>query len=142
MIAGPEGGPSLLLFIFHLWLAPSALIYEAAKSLSAGRAPTPPPPTKPINWLVWRQRQRYEVQEFAAILARNDPVSALLPNEQASFQKLILEQLKTNKLSYIEGYGENYSGRYELGIDEFTEIEKDVAIKWAEARGFDVSHVK
>jgi hypothetical protein len=135
------------LFLWHLWLAPSALAYQAAKEAiseaHAARpaAPRPVKPEKGINWAVWKQRSTYTLIEFAAILAKADPGSNLENSEQKSFSKLLIEDAMGRKLPVQRG--RNAEDWYSPDIyPTYFIITRGDALKWAEAKGFDVSHIR
>jgi hypothetical protein len=132
-------------FLWNLWLAPIALAYEATKENSLSDSPLllAKKVVRP-NWAIWKHMQEYSVRQFAAILANNDPMSAMVTSELATFQQLILEEIETEKLAYIPEYQTNpHSGtRHVKPIDERTKIRKEAAIQWAESKSFNVAHIK
>lgn len=144
-----------LLFVWHLWLAPAALAYEAAKEASeaAKARPTPPaqrnnepqaPTHKPINWSIWKQMDTYSVRQFAAILANEDPASGISSTETSAFLKIIRDDIDAGRLPYIKEYGISFEGRrFEKSVNNDTEIKKAHAIAWADAHdNFNVSRVR
>jgi hypothetical protein len=138
-----------MVFVWHLWLAPAAIAYEAARTAfkqrnTTSKQPPQPKTQPPVKWAIWKQMERYKAQEFAAILAKNDPASSMSSTEQEAFLRLIIEQMRTKALSYVRRYSQDYlsGGTEEIDPNEFTEIKRIDAIKWAQSRDFDVSHIK
>lgn len=146
-VLAPAGLFLVFFFLWNLYLASDELIYEAIKNMpkppSEAPLPAPAKPTyKPVNWAIWKQRSKYAVREFAAILAKDDPASLSVTHEQSSFRALILEAIGEKKLKYIPSYYQSFDGRRENDIDADTELSKSNAIAWAESCGFSVDHVK
>jgi len=141
----PVGAVGLCIFLWNIWLAPFALIYEATANVtnSGARSTTPSSPIKQINWAPWKHRARYTVIEFAQILAKSDPASQTLNGEAISFASLLKEECKTRKLPYIPEYSENYMGdTYEVEVSEWTAVPRDALLTWAEQKKFSVDHVR
>jgi len=148
-VAAPAVVLWFFLFVWHLWLAPAALAYEAIKAI-----PPPSPPEKParavpekkdppINWIVWKQMPSYTLKEFAAILAKDEPSSMKTPYEQAAFFKLIMSEAESGKLPYIREMLEGYGRPIERALDADSRIWREDAIKWADAHdGCDVSQIR
>ncbi len=144
----------LLLFLWHFWLAPSAIAYEAARkayaqnpeqknrnfSVRIGAGP-------PVNWAIWKQRNSISLMEFAAILAKNDPGTIpdnpenTRPGDERNFLRLLQEEAGRNAIptrpnQYAERF---YTPALYPG---YFDVQRADAIKWAEAKGFDVAHFK
>ena len=139
----------LLLFVWHLWLAPAALAYETAReaviakrsdgNASAVRAPSMPR-VKPINWAVWKERQSYNLIELAAILGQIDPSNVNEEKTDKAYLKLLQEDAMNRKLP-VKGdrNAESYQ-MPDLWPSYFT-VAKTDAIKWAADKHFDLSHI-
>lgn len=144
-----------ILFVWHFWLAPAALAYEAAKEAARVRTDLPvltyqeqkteakPEPRKP-DYAIWKQRSSYNVNEFAALLDNSDPSERPLTPNARAYKRLLLEAVQNKKISYTPEYGLNeWDGRrYEMSVNEFTQIPRAVALSWAESKSFDVSRLK
>ncbi len=149
-IAAPAVAIWVLLFIWHLWLAPSALVYEALKEAQSF-AKGPPLPAevlkreKPINWAIWKQRPTFTLKEFANILARAEPTSNL-GTEATAFVRLIGDDI-AQKVLACQFTQTKYSG-YTMGnfppaqYPHMYKLQKEAAIKWAKSKNFDVSSIK
>lgn len=134
-----------LLFVWHLWLAPSALAYEAARKAAAA-APVAPIGSEQtrrprvINWAIWKQRDKFTLSEFASVLAKVDPSKPGNDADRDAMLKLIQEDAMARKFPLIK---DRLAGAYcqpDLYPLDFS-IKKEDAIKWASQRGFDVSHI-
>lgn len=141
----PAGILMIAVFAWHLWLAPAAIAYEAAlKALMRDNPPstadaTPKPPT--VNWEIWKHRSALNLVEFAAILAKTNPASSVSPLEKDEFLRLIKEDAMASKLPvWRDRYAEGHE-QPDLWPANF-DVTKADAMKWAEAKGFDVSHIK
>lgn len=150
IIIGANVGWVALLFLWHLWLAPYELALEAIRK--AARPPlesfqrTPAQPAaKPVNWMIWKQMEQYTLKQFAAILAKDDPIAMTASHEQRAYLELLLADIKSGKLPRVkvmlvhayEGY------EYERTIDWETPVKKADAMAWADAHeGFDVSLIR
>lgn len=138
----PAGFLLFAVFLWNLWLAPSALTYTTAVA-ALERAALAQPSAKPeklkssINWAVWRQRAKYTLYEFAAILANEDPASGQMNNETSAFASLLIESVKEKKLN---------AARIEWDlageVGGLTEIMKPDALAWARYRDFSVRHIE
>lgn len=123
-----------LIFIWHLWLAPLAFTYEAARELA--RMPgLAPPPAPVVAWAPWIRRSQYSSNEFAAILANEDP-STQPSYKRMGFYRLILEEAKAGKLPTVRKRLNAPPG----GLPDDFSIPSDAALKWAKDKGFDLSH--
>ncbi len=149
---GANAAAILLMFGWNLWLAPYELVMEeigtirdAIKTAPLGASPVPPPPRpKPeINWEIWRQMPQYTALEFAAILARKDPVAGTLTNDVASYLRLIQSDMESKKLPYIPVIKHSYTDDYVAAVNEHTPVKREEAIKWAKEKGagFSVDHI-
>jgi hypothetical protein len=98
---GPIVGLWMLLFVWHLWLAPSALAYEEARKAfleqKTDRASGLPRPTPipAINWAPWKHRGEFSLYEFAKILAKIDPAGQSLSTEGSAYIRLLLEEINS-----------------------------------------------
>jgi len=140
----------LLLFIWHLWLAPAALAYEAmrkaahdAATVIAQRASAPAkgvrePPK--VNWAVWRLMDSYTLKEFSSILVKRDPKAGGNTNEEYSFQQLVGAQIIKGNVLGARLVRYSFSP-YDVDPDDTT-VTRLGGIAWAEANNFDVSHIK
>src|ERR1051325_830687 len=90
-------------FLWHLWLAPAALAYEAARAARPTVAPTvaqqQSPRPQQINWAIWKRLQRYRLTDFASILAKRDPLLNSATTEELAFSKLLLQDANERKLN-------------------------------------------
>jgi hypothetical protein len=143
---GPIVGLWLLLFIWHLWLAPSALIYEAARkaALTSGPPANLPAPTKApppdVNWAIWKQRNSYNLNEFAGLLAKDDPSHDPSTPQARSFLRLAQDDAMNGKLTVVRDRNAHHSYLPDLHPYYF-DVPRPEAIKWAAAKGFDISHI-
>jgi hypothetical protein len=121
----------IIAFAWFFVIAPNELTYEAVRA-ALEEAAQASEEMNPINWEVWRRRSRYTPAELACILAEREPSAAVLPQpaEQLAYKQLIWEEINEGKLA-CEG-----------SLPAGPKIEKATAISWAEAQGFDVSHIK
>ncbi len=145
-VAAPAVILWLLLFVWHVWLAPSAIVYEELrKAQTAAPIEKAGSGQKPTNWGIWRQMDFWTIKQFSAILARDDPALTKMGTEQSAFFRLIIADVKANKLPHIKEMVQSVwgnQGTYERPIDVDTKIRKADAIRWAKAHdGFDTSHV-
>jgi hypothetical protein len=137
-----------IILFWNLWLAPAALAFEAAqKALAAAQAPASAsvpmaPPEPPINWAIWKHRSEYNMYEFAKILAKTEPADSTLSREAAAYLRLVREEVDNKRLKYIPRYAMGFESRYEVSVDEYSEIPRADALAWAKAKGFDVSVVE
>ena len=123
-------------FLWHLWLAPAAVAYDAAMAALAEVAASKiAPPPEPVNWAIWKKRSYYTVAEFSAILANQDPVGNFAP----SSDRTALVQLMLEWLRRITPRG----AINEIGSPSLqSAIAREDAIKWADEIGFSVDHIK
>jgi len=133
-----------LLFLWHFWLAPSALAYEAMKEAQTSKptmsAPQRQMPQLPAtNWAIWKQMDAYSLFEFAAILAKQNPEDQSRNKEEMSFLKLLEQDARANKLKLSKRVR---SSAYSDDISHYSEISRADAIAWADMRRFDVGHIK
>lgn len=136
-------------FVWHLIIAPAELIFERiaqnhAAALGAARQSPleqPAKAPKPVNWSIWKHRKVLSVHEFSHVLANIDPVGSRDSPESVAFSELIVEDIKANRLQYIHKTIGSYHGSYDRPVDTMTETNRDDAIKWAQDKGFDVSHI-
>src|SRR5438552_2885117 len=104
---GPIVGLWVLLFLWHMWLAPAALAYEAAKETAQARNEAALPrrvaarQEKPVNWLPWKQMDHYTIRDFAAILSKEDPVSIGSSHEKQAWFNLLIDEARRGKLPHI-----------------------------------------
>jgi hypothetical protein len=140
----PAGLFLVFAFLWNLCLASDELVYEAISGLAPTTATLQiKSPPQPVNWGIWKKRTRYAVDQFAAILAKLEPMAAASPAEKASFRELILEAIKEKELEYVREFYIDFTGhKVQRDISEDTEIKKEDAIAWAEDNGFSVDHVK
>lgn len=119
----------IIAFAWFFVIAPNELTYETVRAALEEAAQAS---EEPVNWEVWRRRSRYTPSELACILAEREPSAALLPQpaEQLAYKQLIWEEINEGKLA-CEG-----------SLPAGPKIEKATAISWAEAKGFDLSHIK
>lgn len=148
-VLAPGGLFLIFAFFWNLCLASDQLVYDAIKSLPLtpglpAKPAVPAPKQKPpVNWSVWKAREKLSLADFAAILARNDPAAMGETTEQAAFLALLLEAANAGKFPIIPTYFESFGGRRTAReVDEDTEVEKKVAIDWADSKRFDVAHIK
>ena len=150
-IAAPAVAIWVLLFIWHLWLAPSALVYEALKEAQSF-AKGPPLPAevlkreKPINWAIWKQRPTFTLKEFADVLRacgtyqqfgnRSDRFCSTDTGDDIAQKVLACQFTQTKYSGYTMGNfpPAQYPHMYKL--------QKEAAIKWAKSKNFDVSSIK
>ncbi|MBL6854434.1 MAG: hypothetical protein ISS15_03040 [Alphaproteobacteria bacterium] len=145
----PAGLILFAVFIWHLWLAPSVLAYEAAQEAFkrppvAAPVPVAMPPLRPaapaFNFSLWKRRQTYTVFELSELLAAAGRSDTETPVKSGDALLLILEAMKLKTLKYVIEYRENYTGdRYEIAPHGDTVMNKAEAINWANANGFDTS---
>jgi len=135
----PAGIVMFAVFLWHLWLAPAALAYEAVKVASLRTVSDVPfkIPERKINWSIWKKLDTFTVAEMASILAKRDPAAGSSSNEEYSFKQLLLQDIWQSKLPVFERVT-NSSG----GPADETQVLRTAAIKWADKNGFDVSHIK
>jgi hypothetical protein len=140
----PAGIVMIAVFIWHLWLAPSALAYEAAKASVGNSKPDSVVPKKEqVNWAPWKQRSQYSLYEFAKILAKTDPAAQRLSTEGSSFLRLLLEEVQNRKLAALPTFRPDIWGEQHLSNPDYeTEVQRVAAITWAESKNFDVTHIK
>jgi len=143
---GPIVALWLLLFLWHLWLAPTALAYEAAReavqftSLPDDYVPLSTRPA--VNWAPWQRRTKYNLLELASILAKVEPSGSTgSDSEEASYLELLKEETTTGRLRFQRNRrAEDY---YQPDVwPTFFDVEKVDAMKWAESKGFDLSHIQ
>jgi hypothetical protein len=135
-------GAVILCFIFlwNLALAPEELIYELQaietpeKSKKFARVPP--------SYDIWKIRDIYTVDEFAALLDEHEPNWSARSHRARSFIDLLKEQIEKKKLPAIREVKERYGEKYTLPVTENTKLQKSEAISWAEKNGFDVSELK
>jgi hypothetical protein len=136
----------VLLFVWHLWLAPAALAYEAArqsvthpksKKFSDNIGTTPPKPE--VNWAIWKQRSNYRLTELASILAKIDPNGNDTP-ESEGFLDLLKEDAMARRLPCRPNRLAESRYQPDLYPASF-DVQKTDALKWAAEKGFDLSHV-
>ena len=133
----------LLLFTWHLWLSPAALLYEQAKSLTAQkRSPgnarlVSAIAPKPVNWSVWKKLDTYTLAELASILAKRDPGGSGGSSEEHAFKQLLSQETYQDRLP-IATRETDFKGETTDG----SQVLREEAIKWADAQGFDLSHIK
>ncbi len=141
-IFGPIGFSVVVIFLWNLWLAPSELAYKSM-TVAAPTAHPKAPIEAPVNWVIWKNFDKYTVKEFAAILAKRNPTNLAQTFEQAAYEKLIFEDIGTKMLGHIPRIVKVYGNRdYEKEIDGDTQIKKNEAIVWAEAKHFPIAHIK
>lgn len=142
---GPIVALWVAIFIWHLWLAPFAILYEEFRAnsiMQPSDKPLIPAKLAPINWAIWKQRSEYSIYEFAKILSRTDPGSQSMSTEGSSYARLLSEEMKNKKLKYIPEYGYSLDGsRFQKAIGYETYIKRDDALQWAVAKNFSVDHV-
>jgi hypothetical protein len=135
-------------FLWHLAIAPAELLYETIKESTPVPSSAPaasPARVKPaVMWSIWKQMDDYTLKQFAAILARDDPIDMSYPHDQAAYLKLLDSDVRSGKLPYIKEILRNFhDDPYEREINEKPHIRKADAIKWADAHeGFDVIHIR
>lgn len=141
----PAGIVLISVFVWHLWLAPAALAYEAFQKTIpeprpniASRLPGPKPST---NWAAWKARATYTLAEFGAILAREDPGLEIETPGRESFTRLLAEAARTGQLVIRTGPYYDTGDSPDIYPNHFI-IEKQPALTWAKGKGFDVSHVE
>jgi hypothetical protein len=124
-----------LKFAWHLFLAPSEIVYGAIRLLLES---TPLyGVARPTNYAIWKWKRTYVAGEFAALLAGIDPSSPASTLDSQSYLRLILDDLRTNDLKYGRPPGMGPDGIYNPDIGAV--IAKDDALTWAEMRGFDLA---
>lgn len=141
---GPMVGLWMLLFLGHLWMAPYALIYEVVNQ--RGTLKQPELSSNPVNWNVWKRRERYSIYEFAKILAKDEPASQEMTQAASTYARLMLEAVELDKLKYVARHTETYNIdferiRKEIEPDYHTEISRNAALEWAASNSFVVDHI-
>jgi len=81
------------------------------------------------------------IDELAAILAKNDP-QGRFTTERAAYRLLISEEAVNGKLRYIPRFYTSAGRKHEMSVEGENQVPKDVAVAWAEDKGFNVSHIK
>lgn len=140
----PAGIILCAIFLWHLWLAPVALAYDALREAHSQAVhvstqkpqPKSKPSPSPVNWTIWRQRAKYSVAELAAILAKDDPVGMGMSHEQSAYLRLLIEELETERKAHAR------PSVLTPPVSRDTEIDRDAAIEWAKRKKFDVSHIE
>lgn len=141
-----------LLFLWHFWLAPAALAYEAARDVAKAGSPVatdvspyarevrPPPP----DYQVWRLRGTYTVREFAALLDDADPFAGTITHRILGLQRLLIEHMEQGKLPYVRVARDNWINNQAqtLAPSEHTQMKRADALSWAEANKFPVSKLQ
>ena len=137
----PAGAVMFAIFIWHLWLAPSALAYEAARSAVARATAVPNETwtTSLIDWAIWRQRDRYNLVELSSILAKEDP-NGISSSNASAFLDLLKENTMSHKLTVIK---DSEAGPYQTADTwpTYFSVPKNAALKWAADKEFDLSHI-
>jgi hypothetical protein len=130
----PFGLIVLLSFLWNLWLAPMELAYEAWRDSLILTKPAP------INWSIWQKRSRYSIDDLAAILAKVDPTLDIRDSNKIAYSDLILEEVKNGKLQYIRRYSD-ITPEQELPLAKrYTQIERNLALRWAIEKSIPVDH--
>lgn len=131
----------LLLFVWHFWLAPFGVIYQAWMD----SIPEQPLirnvaiPARPINWTPWKLREKYELRQFARILVGRDP-NGSDTNECHAYLDVLKQEVNSGKLK-AHLLRDSYTRRMQAARYD-TEIDRAVAIKWAKDHVIDISHIE
>lgn len=130
-----------LLFVWHFWLGPAAIVYEVVKTayqqpLRAAKAKQLP--DEPINWTTWKHRSKFTAYELAAVLTMRDPISGGSSRNETALLRLITEQMNSGKLAYIAKAGRSHNYQ----ADGSDEILRSRAIEWAKSKGYPVGHIE
>ncbi|GAA0546203.1 hypothetical protein FHS83_000725 [Rhizomicrobium palustre] len=137
---------ALTIFIWHLWLAPAAITYEAMKSVQQaidGANIASAAKEHSINWAPWKYRSKFTIYEFAKILAKTDPASQAMSMEGSAFARLILEDVNNRALPYIQEYDAGYGGtKYRVKTSYDTSVKREDALQWAAAKDFSTEHIR
>ncbi len=133
-----------LLFVWHFWLAPSAMVYDASRRVaeSIAEASRPQKESRPINWAPWKHRTHYTLYEFAKILSKTDPAAQALNTEGSSYLRLLIEAMKNRAIKYVPLSNEPPLERYLKYTDANNRGERDDLLWWAESKGFPTDHIK
>lgn len=148
----PGGMILFSVFVWHLWLAPNVLAYEAAHA-ALRRAPAivgdqysalAAPPKPAVNWAIWKQRDQYNLVELASLLAKADPAVPKKKGEgnaeAEGYLRLLKEDSITRKLSTLmDSRAEHYYKPDHWPT--YFRVKKEVALEWAQSRNFDLSHI-
>lgn len=139
---GPMVALWMVLFIWYLWLAPSALAYEAAMARPSTSSSNVPPPVleKQINWAVWKQRSAYSLIEFSSILAKELPTGSTEEASSAAFLKLLQEDAMNRRLPIVKDRNAESYFQPDTWPAYFS-VKRADALSWANDKGFDVTHV-
>jgi len=137
----PAGIVMIAIFVWHLWLAPSVLAYEAVRSAAAlsTTAPKQISTAPTVNWAIWKQRSQYNLAELSSILAKEDP-HGMSSHSATAFLDLLKEEVMGRKLATIK---DSEAGPYQTADlwPTYYSLPKDAALKWAADKGFDLSHI-
>ena len=123
------GPMAILVIAVTLWsfvIAPAEVVFQALpRDFTTIRAEKPQEP----DYLIWRRRENLSIYEFSALLDNVDPESPVRTTNQKAYLALLLEQASLKKLGYEADV-------FEPTID--SQLDKKVAIAWAQLNGFDV----
>lgn len=135
---GPLMALWALLFIWHLWLAPAGLAYEAARQAEEAIRVSRPPPIPAVDWAPWKLRINYTLPELAAILAKEDPNSQET-SKRAGYLNLVVEAADAGNIFPL--MLEPHANPYATVPPGSYIVSREGALRWAQANGFDVSHI-
>ena len=141
----------LAVFIWHLWLSPGALVFEAIEQQAAAQqesSSTPlgtgalsvSPREKAINWAIWSQKSAYNLKQLAGILAKVDPSRDDRSPDRIAYLKLLQEEAMAGKLRLVRDRLAKSYWQPDLYPAYFS-ITKEDAISWAKSKNFDLSHI-
>ena len=137
-------------FVWNLWLAPSALAYDAVNNRlqllsSPSSAPVEIRPNPP-DFTLWNKRNSYSIREFAALLDGIDPAAGMNTNRAQGLERLLIEEASGGRLDYARRYKtvstnvfDGTTKKIEVSPDVTTQIARKAAIDWALAKNIDVS---
>lgn len=148
----------VLLFLWYLWLAPYELALEAleeAKAAAASRPllPTLAPPAVPAsvtqpapkkyNFTPFKITDRLNGYDLARVLAAIDAGGNVGDAaSQVGFEKAVRAAMETKSLILVPEQSAGTMGLYDAPISLAREVLKNSAIKWGEAKGFNMDPIK
>ena len=99
-------------------------------------------PAPPINWAIWRERSEYSFEEFAMVLAKDDPAASSMSPEAESFQRLLIEAAERGDLRARRPTVSDGTRLVAVGHSYKSRVGKVDAVAWAESKQFVVDHIK
>lgn len=94
-----------------------------------------------VNWAIWKQRENYNLNEFAKILAGQNPTEMPLTNEAQSYVNLLVDDIAIGKLSCRFNENAKPSGLTPKMKPFKFDISRNEALDWATKKDFDVSRI-